>query len=366
MKFVQPKAAIEQVEDQLAQIILFREVPESVDMLPSTHLLARRTQACLVTVREAVHRLMAVGLIRIEQGRGLFVDPLSRTRTMDSMLVETRSAELPRQRRKAIARWARTVYFLALESLAQSTRRKPAELHGLSNALEDFDALLAGDPDPLEAADLLCEIFWLAAEASHEDALILGMNSCNRAYPHVRRWLAAGIDAEAMREDWLLVCKLFKARNADGLRQQAARTLQPFFVRVVELSEFEDPEEEAVRRSAQARARLATPEQQPTQPPAEPYAAEPVHAPQGTPPPGAPSSSPQERPPQATGSGAPAQGPTAADLVRAASANREQGPAGTPTAADSQAESAAEAAAEREPSSTRGAEAPAKRGGPDG
>lgn len=243
MKPIQTKPSVDAVEEEIARLIFHREEPNESLLLPPMTVVARRARASIATAREAVQRLLSVGLVRVVQGRGMITEPLGQSRTLDSIGIEFRAAREPKERRAAILRWTRVMHFIGFESLARSAVSRDSRRPVLLERMEMLSAMLSGNTiDEEGVIDVLREILNLAAQCSEQDALRLGMNSCDREFPQLRPWLLVGVNAQPMGESWDLVARLHKGRNVDGVRTQAAHFLATWLREVCRFAEYDNPE----------------------------------------------------------------------------------------------------------------------------
>jgi GntR family transcriptional repressor for pyruvate dehydrogenase complex len=123
--------------------------------LPSEAELADTAKVSRLTVREAVKSLQARGVVRVEQGRGTFVNPPSEWSALDPVLLAARSTD--EAERKAIARRlleARRLVEVGVAELA-ATRREEKHLEAMAAAIERMEeAHVAGDIDSFVDADI--------------------------------------------------------------------------------------------------------------------------------------------------------------------------------------------------------------------
>ena len=151
------------VFEQLAAAVLSGELPPG-SALPSERILAERLATTRILVRQAVHRLADLGLVRVKQGGAtLVLDP--------DQAADVRAIELYYQHRQhgrsrlplADIVEKRLLQGLSLVELA-SHRASAAQRAALVACVERW----AGSPDPEAAWDAFDEEFWkLVAEAGH-------------------------------------------------------------------------------------------------------------------------------------------------------------------------------------------------------
>lgn len=140
--------------DELVNDILAGRYPPDTP-LPSETELAGQSGLSRLTVREAVKALAAKQVVRVEHGRGTFVNPTSSWSVLDPVLLIARSSQngdrlaLPR---KLIE--ARRLVEVAVTELA-ATRRTEEHLSDLQHALEQMRAAAAiDDVEAFVAADI--------------------------------------------------------------------------------------------------------------------------------------------------------------------------------------------------------------------
>ena len=138
------RSLAEGLADEIVNDILNgRYLPNSP--LPSETELAEQTGVSRLTVREAVKALSAKQVVRVEQGRGTFVNPSSQWSVLDPVLMIARSSHgedrlaLPR---KLIE--ARRVVEVAVAELA-AERRSQTDLDDLESSLSAMRAAAAVD-----------------------------------------------------------------------------------------------------------------------------------------------------------------------------------------------------------------------------
>ena len=148
------RSLAEGLADELLNDILAGRYPTN-SPLPSETELAEQTGVSRLTVREAVKALAAKDVVRVEQGRGTFVNPSSNWSVLDPVLLIARSAHetdrlaLPRQLIEA-----RRVVEVAVAELA-AERRTASDLAELELSLKQMrGAALTGDVAAFVAADI--------------------------------------------------------------------------------------------------------------------------------------------------------------------------------------------------------------------
>jgi GntR family transcriptional repressor for pyruvate dehydrogenase complex len=133
-----PSLAEGLADDIVNEVLAGRYPPNSP--LPSETELAEQTGVSRLTIREAIKALAAKGVVRVEHGRGTFVNPTSSWSVLDPVLLIARSSHdsdrmaLPR---KLIE--ARRLVEVAVAQLA-AERRTDEQLDGLARSLSDMRA----------------------------------------------------------------------------------------------------------------------------------------------------------------------------------------------------------------------------------
>jgi len=160
----------ERVFISLKDNILSEKLKEG-DKLPSQENLAKSYGVSRTVIREAVNRLTSLGLLRSEQGRGVFVYSAKPSVVMNPFLVNS-------QFEQASARELLEVrYFLerAVARLA-SKRIKPQELGELRNHISTMEKSLSdGDIDEFAKADL--NFHMTLAQFAKNDTLKMILNT---------------------------------------------------------------------------------------------------------------------------------------------------------------------------------------------
>jgi GntR family transcriptional regulator, transcriptional repressor for pyruvate dehydrogenase complex len=148
------RALADDLADDLLNDIVSGTYPAHAP-LPSESELAALGGVSRLTVREAVKALAAKSVVRVEHGRGTFVNPSDRWSVLDPVLLIARSSQgedrlaLPR---KLIE--ARRVVEVAVAELA-AERRSPEDLERMEGALADMrTAAAAQDTAAFVAADI--------------------------------------------------------------------------------------------------------------------------------------------------------------------------------------------------------------------
>jgi GntR family transcriptional repressor for pyruvate dehydrogenase complex len=141
----------EQVAGHLLHDITEGVHPEG-ERLPPEPVLADAAGVSRLTLREAVKSLAQRGVLRVEQGRGTFVNPSSAWLPLDPQLLTS----LARRDHGLAAQLTevRSIVEVGAAGLA-ARRRKPADLDRMRSALERAEvALDEGDVDAFSRADI--------------------------------------------------------------------------------------------------------------------------------------------------------------------------------------------------------------------
>ncbi len=150
-----PRAPLaDDLADQLLdQIVDGRYPPGSA--LPSETELAESANVSRLTVREAIKALRARNVVRVERGRGTYVNPPDRWMALDAVLRAARS--LPGATAEGIPYRlleARRIIEVSVAELA-AARRTDHDLAEMQKAIQDMvDTARAGDVDGFVTADI--------------------------------------------------------------------------------------------------------------------------------------------------------------------------------------------------------------------
>lgn len=139
-------------EDLLSDIVRGIYAPGS--RLPPEPTLAEETGVSRLTLREAVKNLCQRGVLRVEQGRGTFVNPLDRWSPFDAAVLAARAAvtEDPTLFRQMIE--IRRIVEVGVAGLAAG-RRSDAHLTTMESAVGEMrEAMAAGDLEWFTRADM--------------------------------------------------------------------------------------------------------------------------------------------------------------------------------------------------------------------
>lgn len=124
--------------------------------LPPEPELVAMTGVSRLTLREAMKLLQAIGVVRVEQGRGTFVNPPPRWNPLDPMVLSARAAAGPDAGAAVGLKLleARRLVEVGVAELA-AVRRGKAHLDAMTQALvQQRSAHDAGDTDRFVAADI--------------------------------------------------------------------------------------------------------------------------------------------------------------------------------------------------------------------
>jgi GntR family transcriptional repressor for pyruvate dehydrogenase complex len=141
-------------EELLDQIIEGRYPPGSA--LPSELELAEQAAVSRLTVREAINTLRAKNVVRIQRGRGTYVNPPDRWTALESVLRAARSGGAADRSPGIPYRLleARRIIEVSVAELA-AARRSDDDLAAMEEALADMrTAAAAGDVDRFVTADI--------------------------------------------------------------------------------------------------------------------------------------------------------------------------------------------------------------------
>ena len=152
-RFPQPvrMTLADQLVDQLVDAIVRGDYPPG-SRLPPEDKLSELTAVSRLTVREAIQVLRLKGVVRVEQGRGTFVNPPSRWAPLDPILLAARTASVhdAGELAKRLTEARRLVEVGVAELAAE--RRSMADLRALEDelaamyaSLEDVEAFSEAD-----------------------------------------------------------------------------------------------------------------------------------------------------------------------------------------------------------------------------
>lgn len=140
--------------------------------LPAEGVLAEHAGVSRLTVREAVRGLRQRGVVRVEQGRGTFVAPLSQWSVLDPALLVARAGT---GEGRALSRHLTEVRRVVETGAAElaAVRRTDDDLARMDAALGAMRAELAGDAERFSAADIAFHDAVLAAAGNPFIAALL-------------------------------------------------------------------------------------------------------------------------------------------------------------------------------------------------
>jgi GntR family transcriptional regulator, transcriptional repressor for pyruvate dehydrogenase complex len=200
----------EQVAGHLLQDILDGVHPAG-SRLPSEPVLAEEAGVSRLTLREAVKSLERRGVLRVEQGRGTFVNPASQWLPLDPDLLATlvrRDHSLAEQLTEV-----RRIVEVGAAGLA-ARRRTAADLEDMSTALERAKAALAdGDVHAFSVADL--DFHRAVLEAAGNDFVPALLVPIDAALYEIR--LQTSRDARASRRALVMHGRVY-----DAIRRRAS------------------------------------------------------------------------------------------------------------------------------------------------
>lgn len=154
MRAVRNVQLYETVAEEIGEAILTGRFA-SGEALPSERVLCEQLGVGRSTLREALVSLAALGIVSIQQGRGIFVQEVP------SALLQSRLARLRQQPSMLEVAEARMAIEVAAAELAAG-RRTARDLERMQSALEAMDAELAAGRTGVEE-DALFHIYLLAA-----------------------------------------------------------------------------------------------------------------------------------------------------------------------------------------------------------
>lgn len=144
----------DQVVEMLITAVARGDYPPDSQLPPESEL-AERCEVSRLTLREAITSLRGKGVVRVEQGRGTFVNPQTMWSPLDPALLSARltgkgaTGDLARSLTEA-----RRLVEVGVAELAAS-RRSSADIHALRAAFERMNrAHLEDDADAFTVADI--------------------------------------------------------------------------------------------------------------------------------------------------------------------------------------------------------------------
>lgn len=177
-----PRTVSQEITEKLTRHIVESDYPAGAK-LPTERELALQFGVTRHVVREALKRLEAVGVVRIRQGSGIYIENLQLTsgiELFDILMVQNDgSINFPMLRDvlEFRAHMVRTIVRLA------ATRRTEEELRELEAILEERRAS-AAEPARLEDIDL--RLFRVVAQATHNKVYELMFNTMGRIFLKLR------------------------------------------------------------------------------------------------------------------------------------------------------------------------------------
>lgn len=224
----------DQLVERLVEAVARGDYPPDSRLPPEADL-AEQCDVSRLTLREAIKSLRSKGVVRVEQGRGTFVNPRAKWSPLDPSLL---SARLSHASDAADLAWqlteARRLVELGVAELA-AVRHSPADLAALRSAVErmeradaedDIDAFAAADIDFHNALNAAAGNMFLAALFEPIEVLVRLVRRETSAVVSLRtagvRLHAGIIDAVASRStEAAREAMIEHFRNTDATLSQA-------------------------------------------------------------------------------------------------------------------------------------------------
>jgi GntR family transcriptional repressor for pyruvate dehydrogenase complex len=218
---------VSQVEAELERRLSLDLLPEDRS-LPSEHKLARTLGVSRGTVREALRRLSARGLVVQHPGRRTRAVPLDEALTLESL-----SVALDGEGRLRPGRLRLLEGYLALKReltvellVACCEKASPEELEELAQACYTLGDTAHWDEGEGQWVRQDFALLRLAACTAERMGHVLLIQSLERAFRGMERWVLPLLDAKAVRPWALCAMKALTQRNIQALKQQLPPLLQ--------------------------------------------------------------------------------------------------------------------------------------------
>lgn len=229
---VSQQSAPEIVFDQIVEGVLSGDLPPG-EALPSERELARILGVSRPTVREALKRVAAAGLVTIRQGDGARVQDIARSGGLDLLprLLIRGGALVPSVARSIVE--ARAAVGPGVAGLA-ARRATDAHIATLTGTLTD----LAAEPDPVGQQVVALEFWSIVVDAADSIAFRLMYNSLRAAYEPAVPALAAVLEPEVGNIDgYRSVVEAVSAHEPERAEAAARELLAPATAALLELCE---------------------------------------------------------------------------------------------------------------------------------
>ena len=218
---------VSQVEAELERRLSLGLLPEDRG-LPGEHKLARTLGVCRGTVREALQRLSARGLVVQHPGRRTRAVPLDEAVTLENLSVLLDGEGLAQGNR-----WRLLESFFVLkrdllvELLAACCEKaSPEDLEELGQACYALGDAAHWDEGERKWVQQEFALLRLAACAADRVGHVLLIQSLQRAFRGMAKWVLPHLDSKAVRPWALCAMNALADRNAQALRHQVPPLLQ--------------------------------------------------------------------------------------------------------------------------------------------
>ncbi|EAU67195.1 FadR/GntR family transcriptional regulator [Stigmatella aurantiaca] len=215
------------VEQDLERMISQGLLPQD-GFLPSENSLAKHYGLSRSTVREALKRLAARALIEQHPGRRSRALPLEGAVTLENLgvVLEGPGAAQP-ERRKLLEGFLALKRETAVELLAACCQQASArDLDTLAGLCFELAEEARWDDNPGRWAELEFALLRQAARAVERPGQALLLQSLERSYRGMARWLVPHLNAQATRQWALCALHALAAKDAQPLRQELPALLQ--------------------------------------------------------------------------------------------------------------------------------------------
>jgi len=171
LKPVQSRRVFEDAADQIRRLIFGREFPAG-SKLPAERDLARRLEVHRSSLREALKRLEAEGLVDIRRGDGAYVRDFTREANLSSLEA---FLIMPEGKRQEVFRGIQEFRILVQKEMARlaALRRARENLDEISRILEQEQ----GEADPVRFRELDWSFALAVAHATKNVTFTLALNS---------------------------------------------------------------------------------------------------------------------------------------------------------------------------------------------
>jgi GntR family transcriptional repressor for pyruvate dehydrogenase complex len=218
---------VSQVEAELEKMLSLELLPKDRG-LPSEHKLARVFGVSRGTVREALLRLSAKGLVVQHPGRRTYAVPLDEAVTLENLSVILDGDGLLQG-----DRWRLLESFFALKRdltvellVAACEKASPEDLEQLGQDCYALGDAAHWDEGERKWVQQEFALLRLAASATDRFGHVLLIQSLQRAFRGMATWVLPHMDSKAVRPWTLCAMNALAERDAQALRQQLPALLQ--------------------------------------------------------------------------------------------------------------------------------------------